>query len=122
MKNTVLQCPICNQLIPESNINLHLDQCITPKKGTNPKPSIQTTFKVGNNHNPTTTLIHNPPKKQKKLDKNIPLAEKARPKEWKDFVGHVQCQPDSVLRQLVNKGKIPSMILFGPPGCMILVI
>jgi hypothetical protein len=116
---TVVHCPICNQLIAESNINLHLDQCITPKKGINSKQSIQTTFPVGNQ--PTTSLIH-PQKKQKIQDKNIPLAEKARPKEWIEFVGHAQCQPDSVLRQLVSKGTIPSMILFGPPGCTIFVI
>jgi putative ATPase len=49
---------------------------------------------------------------------NIPLAERMRPKNLNDFVG----QKDLLnlrgpLRKLIKKDRIPSLILWGPPGC-----
>lgn len=46
-----------------------------------------------------------------------PLAEKLRPNAWKDFRG-ISRIPSAILTQLESGvGKIPSMILWGPPGC-----
>ncbi|HOE05712.1 MAG TPA: replication-associated recombination protein A [Bacteroidales bacterium] len=48
---------------------------------------------------------------------HMPLAERLRPKDFDTFTGqrHLVGQAAS-LRQLIESGKIPSMILWGPPG------
>lgn len=49
--------------------------------------------------------------------KNIPLADKMRPKTLEEYVGqrHV-LNENSMLRRMLEKNEIPSMILWGPPG------
>lgn len=48
---------------------------------------------------------------------NIPLAERMRPKSLDDVVGQKHLLgPDAVLRKAIERGKIPSMIFWGPPG------
>lgn len=51
------------------------------------------------------------------MNHSIPLAERLRPKTLADLVGqeHLSSQ-DSVLQKAIAKGKVPSMILWGPPG------
>src|SRR6478735_4493738 len=48
---------------------------------------------------------------------NIPLAERMRPETLDDLVGqeHLTVK-GSILRTSIEQGKIPSMILWGPPG------
>ncbi len=49
---------------------------------------------------------------------NVPLAEKMRPKSMQDYVGQEQViGKNKLLRTLVESHHIPSMILWGPPGC-----
>jgi putative ATPase len=52
------------------------------------------------------------------LTSPVPLAEQMRPSDLTHFVGqeHVLGQ-DKVLRMLLEKRDVPSMILWGPPGC-----
>ncbi len=46
-----------------------------------------------------------------------PLAERMRPKKLDDYVGQKHLVgPGAVLRQAIQSGKIPSFILWGPPG------
>jgi len=48
---------------------------------------------------------------------NIPLAERLRPKDFDSFAGQKHLVgKNASLRQLIESGKIPSMILWGPPG------
>jgi len=48
---------------------------------------------------------------------SIPLAERLRPQTLSDLVGQEQLSDnDSVLQKAIQKGKVPSMILWGPPG------
>ena len=51
------------------------------------------------------------------MNNAIPLAERLRPKTLADLVGqeHLSSR-DSVLQKAITKGKVPSMILWGPPG------
>ena len=50
--------------------------------------------------------------------KSIPLAEQMRPKEFDRYFGQDEIiGQDSSLRALLSAGKVPSMILWGPPGC-----
>ncbi|XP_060084501.1 ATPase WRNIP1-like, partial [Ylistrum balloti] len=47
-----------------------------------------------------------------------PLAEQMRPKSLKDFVGQDKAVgKNSLLRSLLQTNQIPSLILWGPPGC-----
>lgn len=52
------------------------------------------------------------------LDPNAPLAERMRPRTLDEFVGQEHLiGPGKMLRRLVEgNGRIPSMILWGPPG------
>lgn len=52
-----------------------------------------------------------------KID-HLPLSEKLRPKEIRDFVGqqHILSQESGTLFKYIQQGVIPSMILWGPPG------
>jgi putative ATPase len=46
-----------------------------------------------------------------------PLAERMRPHTLEDYVGQVSLLgPDGSLRKMIEAGRVPSMILWGPPG------
>ncbi len=51
------------------------------------------------------------------MNPSIPLAERLRPKTLDDLIGqaHLSGQ-SSVLQKSISQGKVPSMILWGPPG------
>lgn len=47
----------------------------------------------------------------------VPLAERLRPRTLDDLVGQAHLTgPGSILRKSLQAGKVPSMILWGPPG------
>lgn len=47
-----------------------------------------------------------------------PLADRMRPNNIDDFIGqHHIIGNGTILRRVLNTGSIPSMILWGPPGC-----
>jgi putative ATPase len=51
------------------------------------------------------------------LNASAPLAERMRPTRIEDLAGQEHLTgPNSLLRDVLQKGKIPSMILWGPPG------
>lgn len=51
------------------------------------------------------------------MNSPIPLAERLRPQTLTQLVGQEHLSsPDSVLQKAIAKGKVPSMILWGPPG------
>lgn len=55
---------------------------------------------------------------QTKQNKSMPLAERMRPCLLQDIIGQTQAfGPGSMLRSLLDQKKIPTMILWGPPGC-----
>lgn len=50
--------------------------------------------------------------------KYIPLAERLRPTTLDEFVGQDHLLgPDKILGSLLSRGTLPSIILWGPPGC-----
>ena len=47
-----------------------------------------------------------------------PLAERVRPKDLEDYVGQDKAVgKESMLYSLLSSDHIPSIILWGPPGC-----
>ena len=50
-------------------------------------------------------------------DRSVPLAERVRPQTLDDLVGQDHALgADTPLRRMVDKGRVPSLILWGPPG------
>lgn len=50
--------------------------------------------------------------------KPAPLAEILRPESLDDFIGQKHLVgPSGVIRRFIERGNIPSMIFWGPPGC-----
>ncbi|XP_015189220.1 PREDICTED: ATPase WRNIP1-like [Polistes dominula] len=62
-------------------------------------------------------IIENPVKKAR-MNEHIPLAERMRPSNLSEYVGqdHI-LGPQCTLFQLLHKGEVPNIILWGPPGC-----
>lgn len=58
------------------------------------------------------------PLKNVDINNSVPLAEKMRPDTIDDYVGqdHI-IGKNTILRQVLDKNEVPSMILWGPPGC-----
>ncbi len=55
---------------------------------------------------------------EEKLKKDAPLATRMRPSTLNTFVGQEHILgAGRVLRKAIESGRIPSMILWGPPGC-----
>lgn len=55
---------------------------------------------------------------KKEYSFDIPLAEALRPSSLNDFVGQEKIIGDNtVLRKLLDNADVPSLILWGPPGC-----
>ena len=51
------------------------------------------------------------------VDPNAPLAERMRPRNLQEFVGQQHLMGEGkVLRRLVERGSLPSLVLWGPPG------
>lgn len=47
-----------------------------------------------------------------------PLADRVRPESFDDIAGQAHLfGPNGILRKMLGRGVIPSMIFFGPPGC-----
>lgn len=47
-----------------------------------------------------------------------PLADRLRPKDFSDFFGQEHLVgPNGILKRLVDKDELPSIIFWGPPGC-----
>jgi putative ATPase len=59
-----------------------------------------------------------PGREADEVDPRAPLAERMRPRSLDELLGQEELLgPGSALRSLVASGALPSMILWGPPGC-----
>jgi putative ATPase len=66
---------------------------------------------------PDETLDLFPERSQRRLEPHAPLAERMRPRVLEDLVGHEELiAPGRPLHTLIEKGTLPSLILWGPPG------
>ena len=61
------------------------------------------------------TLFEHAAKEQQARD--APLAARMRPRTWDEFVGQEQIVgPGRLLRRAIDAGRLPSLLLWGPPG------
>lgn len=143
--NKLVSCPICTNNFPSKEIETHVNKCIflncaavpeekskrkrtpSPNRKTipNKSPRIATAKTTNTNQNihtqaPSSSEDNLDTKKCDKISLNfsIPLAKQLQPKTLEDFFGqnHVLGE-NTVLRSLLEKGEIPNMLLWGPPGC-----
>lgn len=71
-----------------------------------------------NSHFPDKKGKDNRKAQKSKTNQFTPLAERMRPKTLSEYVGQSQVLGNnSLLRTLLVANEIPSMILWGPPGC-----
>ncbi|MDH5563273.1 MAG: replication-associated recombination protein A, partial [Nitrospirota bacterium] len=50
-------------------------------------------------------------------NRQVPLAERMRPQEFDEFVGQEDVlAEDQPLRMAIEQDRVPSLILWGPPG------
>ncbi|KAI9469037.1 MAG: hypothetical protein EXX96DRAFT_590223 [Benjaminiella poitrasii] len=94
------------------DLNRSLDSNVNLKRTNNSIDS-----QLANESKSTLT----PAIKKKKIDAAfdaMPLAAKVRPISLLDFVGQEELLgSDGILKKLIDNDRIPSMILWGPPGC-----
>ncbi|KAI8048906.1 DNA polymerase III, clamp loader complex, gamma/delta/delta subunit [Syncephalis plumigaleata] len=65
----------------------------------------------------TTTSSNTSPSTVKIKDEHLPLSERLRPRSLDDMVGQTDLiGPNGILRHLIVSDRVPSMILWGPPG------
>ncbi|XP_063705299.1 ATPase WRNIP1-like [Culicoides brevitarsis] len=90
-----------NKKIPQKTIDLTSNE--------NEEPSEMTSSK---------SLSDQKVEKDEESMSNIPLAERVRPKTIEELIGQSNILgKGTVLRKLFENAEIPSMILWGPPGC-----
>ncbi|TMQ55569.1 MAG: replication-associated recombination protein A [Candidatus Eisenbacteria bacterium] len=57
------------------------------------------------------------PEERRRRAKRAPLAERMRPRNFEEFLGQADLlRPGSLLRSAVERGELPSVIFWGPPG------
>ncbi|XP_019377409.1 PREDICTED: ATPase WRNIP1 [Gavialis gangeticus] len=110
-----VQCPVCALELPASHINAHLDGCL---QGAGPEPSCKKPrlAGAGPGGSPGPAALSGDSLAQKLEGK--PLADKLRPGSLGEYVGQDQVVgEDTLLRSLLESREVPSLILWGPPGC-----
>jgi len=138
-------CPLCNQTFSLGNIEAHASSCNgqnkdKPSVGTNkrkldqdfsqsPKSSKVASLFPTKKHKVDLSPDTSTPLKSKELCTSsvsapikphlVPLAERMRPTDFNTYSGQsTSLGPGSMLRSLLSSTtSIPSLILWGPPGC-----
>ena len=133
------QCPLCFQHFPRSVLERHASQCTGEQDPTEVKPK---TIPPKRSPEP---LLESPPFSAKKFKPNepkkfqplrqlekgsssasssssgtssVPLAEQMRPQSLDDYLGQDEVTgPKSIWKRLLESDRLPSLVLWGPPGC-----
>lgn len=123
-------CPVCRKDYSIDDIVNHTDLCLSQihfvSKEVSHVPKRRYPYDEANEINPPkkykpNTVTNIPSMNEQRTVSNkehVPLAEKMRPSCFDDYIGQEQVIGfNKVLQQLLINGHIPSMILWGPPGC-----
>ncbi len=132
-----LECPLCFQPFPASVLQTHASGCTgkeTPHRakrereqdaggqgddGTNNKRTKRESSTPNGKADPPPSSTASPsssPEFDPSLQ--VPLAEQMRPRALGDLRGQDQVTGHrSALRSMLATGDIPSLVLWGPPGC-----
>jgi len=98
-----------------SNNNINNSNLYRQNKKIKIEENSPTSLKLDINKKYDNRSITNPIKKENK--KQLPLAELVRPKTLEDYFGQEELMgKNSILKTLIKENRVPSMILWGPPG------
>ncbi len=135
--NKSSECPVCSIYFPYDKIEFHVIQCLKqaeiPKtqektfdifsrptkkaKISDEKTSVTASTSQSSPADGSRKSISWNPQSDIKENDLKPLAEIMRPQNFADYFGQQTLSSGSVLRNLLDNNNIPSMILWGPPGC-----
>jgi putative ATPase len=114
MTQTSVSCPICLRNVPEAGINAHLDagcvEAAAPVKVPTPNSKPTSTIGSSEKRQSTTANALGASRRRKQ-----PLAELCRPKTLDDVYGLATTERQ-MLVSLLDQNRLPSLILWGPPG------
>ncbi|PNF22466.1 ATPase WRNIP1 [Cryptotermes secundus] len=135
----VVNCPVCYRKYPVTEIESHANKCIFLNSGENDGAS---TKRREDHDHKETNQAEKRQKREGYIEQNhvgqshdeievpssssfrqtftspVPLAEQMRPTDLTNYFGQEHVLGlHKVLRTLLEKRDIPSMILWGPPGC-----
>ncbi len=140
-------CPVCEASVPLSVIEKHVDNCLRKScvkqdKSINGKDSLaaittspstssskskkrQLPLSSSNMSPKQPKLQPSPPKAVSfhssttaTVSSSIPLYESMRPSCIDHFIGHEDIMGKGcIMKHITETGSVPSMILWGPPGC-----
>lgn len=134
------ECPVCQKLFESESLEVHVNQCfeVTSQKFSSPannKRSGENYAKIFNcakkqkveeEKKCDEDLIHKPSTSKSislnavsvKTKPDPPLADAIRAETFDNYVGqNLAVGENSIIRNLLRANNIPSMILWGPPGC-----
>ncbi|XP_022189944.1 ATPase WRNIP1 [Nilaparvata lugens] len=118
-------CPMCDRTFPLKTLESHVNKCIflSEKSNNGPKrmcgeTSSEALLFSACKKAKTQGNTQDKQEKDVSFQSSVPLAEQMRPTTLKDFIGQNQVLGENkILRSLLQQQDIPSMILWGPPGC-----
>ena len=138
-------CPVCDASVAMHVIEKHVDECLnnnklTPvgkaassqmsgtvagkKRPSKSSPSNLFSSKLSKSHQTASPALHSFSKSasgSSRSDNTLsspPLYETVRPTSLEDFVGQDTITgKGSLVERIVDSGRIPSLIFWGPPGC-----
>lgn len=136
MAALTVQCPVCMQELPAAAINAHLDRCLQlpeakrPRSDPDPDPEAlgpgsppaweeEAGEEEAQAEEPQAQPGHPqwPPELRQRLEAR-PLADAMRPDSLRDYRGQDRALGrDTLLRSLLEAHDVPSLLLWGPPGC-----
>jgi len=139
MSSGTTDCPICFERFSTSVIGVHASSCTGPKPPSSDtpekpgkkrflspppsSPSSPSQHKPGKDNAEAIKVIGDEPvKKKAKVSLSSPLADHCRPTRLDDIVGQDDVTGDTsfwkpVLTGQQDVARMPSTILWGPPGC-----
>lgn len=109
-------CPICTKTFLLSEIESHANKCIF--LNSNSEDSLKRKRSIS----PSEHGSHKAPKSPGVPNGvhnlgHVPLCKQIQPKVIEDFIGQeAVLGENTILYKLIKEGKIPNMILWGPPG------
>lgn len=121
MATQLVECPSCQKQLPLTQLNPHLDQCLSdpaPKEASanaGTKRSSPTSPSAAPLKRPKQETDAVPSTSRSRVDAAKPFAERMRPQSLDEYVGQSEIV-NGPLKMLLRQGRIPSMILWGPPG------
>lgn len=120
------ECPICFENFPASVLEQHASACEGPVAAGDSGTGSRSPFLTRRPRDAETVSTPESSSKRKRTEDDVdakpsttlPLAEAMRPKTLDQLLGQSEVTGStSMWRKLIDGQNLPSMILWGPPGC-----